>query len=290
MRFDFIKMQACGNDFVIMDSMNHEPPKFSVKEVQWICDRHYGLGADGFVILKTGERTHATWIFYNSDGSIAEMCGNAARCVIAYLQENHFPNESPLSLETKAGIIRGRRIDRSVVEIALFPLDKEMPEMRHKVLPVGEYNIELHTINTGVPHAVIEVKDITTFPIDKIGEALVKHEAFGPEGTNVTFYQRVVGNRIRSTTFERGVEKETFACGTGVAASAIVYSQNYLQAFPIEVLTPGGEIQVDASPYSKMLLLTGKAEHVYNVTLEDLPTNFEQPLLYSNYKRAAKDA
>lgn len=284
MRFDFVKMQACGNDFILFDSMNHQPPKFAAHEIRWICDRHFGIGADGLVVLTPGERTHASWTFYNSDGSEAEMCGNAARCVIAHLHENHFPEESPIALETKAGVIRGRRIDRSTVELALFELTPERSEYKQLVLAVGEYNLEVNLINTGVPHAVIEVKDITTFPIEQIGSALVRHEAFGEQGSNITFYQRVVGNRIRSTTFERGVEKETFACGTGVAAAALVYSQTYMQQLPVEVLAPGGELLVDVSPYSKMLLLTGRVEHVFNLTLEDIPNNFEQPVLYSLYE------
>lgn len=284
MRFTLYKMQACGNDFLFFDSMHHEPPMFYQQEIRWLCDRHFGVGADGLVVLASGKNTHAQWTFYNSDGSEAEMCGNAARCAILFLQIKYFPNHTPISILTAAGIVRGRCLDPRIVELALFDLKEEGHEVNHKVVPVGEQNFEVYSVNTGVPHAVIEVKDILTYPIEEVGKKLVHHPAFGSKGTNVTFFQRLVGNRIRTTTFERGVEKETFACGTGVAAAAIAYSQNYLQPFPIEVLAPGGDLIVDSSPVSQMLLITGPAEFVFEINVEDIPRNFEKPFLYSESK------
>lgn len=285
MRLTLYKMQACGNDFLLLDSMNHETPVFHPTEVAWVCDRHYGIGADGFVVLAAGKTAHAEWTFYNSDGSQADMCGNAARCAILYLQLKYFPNHTPISIQTRAGIIRGRCLDKRTVELAMFSLQEEGREVYQKILPVGDDNFQVNTIDTGVPHAVIEVKDIYTYPIREIGKKLVKHPAFGTKGSNITFFQRLVGNRIRSTTFERGVEDETLACGTGVAAAAMVFSQNYLQQFPIEVITPGGNLFVDSSPVSHMLLLIGPAEFVFEVNVEDLLRNFERPYLFSEGKR-----
>jgi len=285
MRFPFHKMHGCGNDFLILDYLGGEAPKFYPSEVAYLCDRHYGLGADGLVVLTESSTAHAGWYFYNSDGSPAAMCGNAARCAIRYLIDKHYPEEIPVSLETEVGIIKGRRIDMgNEVEITLFPTAIRSFEYDQKLVTAGENSFDIYSLNTGVPHAVIEVKDIDTYPILDVGRRLLKHPVFGEEGTNVTFFQRYVGQKIKTTTFERGVEHETFACGTGVAAAAIIYSELYMQPFPIEVETPGGTLKVDVSPVSKMLLLQGPAEYVYTVELDAIPRNFEKRHLLSDRK------
>jgi diaminopimelate epimerase len=287
MNLKFTKMQGCGNDFLILDYVNSEPPPFYPREVQFLCDRHFGIGADGLVLLQPGDNNaHARWTYYNSDGSEAEMCGNAARCVVKFLAEKHFPNESPISIQTKAGVIRGRMIeDTPLVEIALFKKDNNHFEYKQKVIKTEHHTFDLCSINTGVPHAVIEVKDIFAYPILSVGKELVKHPAFGDEGTNVTFYQRLVGSRIRSTTFERGVENETFACGTGVAAAAVIFSETYLQPLPVEVVTPGGEMKVDLSPVSEWIVIQGPAEYVFEVEMEGVFSAFEKPFLFSGNRR-----
>jgi diaminopimelate epimerase len=280
-------MHGCGNDFLILDYLHGDPPTFYDWEIAYLCDRHFGLGADGFVVLKTSPEAHAAWDFYNSDGSMAEMCGNAARCVIKYLVDKHYPLESPISLETRAGIIKGRKMEESsLVEVMLLPHKNVQLEYTQKVIKSGESAYEVYVVDTGVPHAVIDVKDIDSYPILEVGRKLHKHPAFGPAGTNVTFFQRLVGQKIRSSTFERGVEYETFACGTGVAAAAFVYSEVYLQPFPMQVSVPGGELIVDISPVSKVLLLQGPAEYVYTVEVQEFPRSFEKPHLFSNRRRS----
>lgn len=286
MRFPFHKMHGCGNDFLIIDYLGAHAPEFFPEEITYLCDRHYGLGADGLVVLYEEKDVHAAWRFYNSDGSRAEMCGNAARCVIKYLAERHYPNEVPISLKTDVGVVRGKLLEDNpnIVEITLSSTPIKDFEYEQKLVVAGENSFDVYSINTGVPHAVLEVKDISTYPILDVGKRLLKHPAFGPAGTNVTFFQRMVGQRIKATTFERGVEYETFACGTGVAAAAIVYSELFLQPFPIEVEVPGGVLNVDVSPVSKMLLLQGPAQHVYTVELDGLPRHFDKPFLFSDRK------
>jgi len=286
MKFPFHKMHGCGNDFIIIDYIGVQAPDFFPSEITYLCDRHYGLGADGFVVLYEEKDVHAGWRFFNSDGSPAEMCGNAARCVIKYLAERHYPNEVPISLRTDVGIIKGKVMEENpqIVEITLSPVALKDFEYEQKLVVAGENSFDVYCINTGVPHAVIEVRDIATYPILDVGRKLLKHPVFGEAGTNVTFFQRLVGSKIKATTFERGVEHETFACGTGVAAAAIIYSELFLQPFPIEVEAPGGVLEVDVSPVSKMLLLRGSAEHVYTLELEHIPRNFEKPVLYSDRK------
>lgn len=285
-----IKMQGCGNDFLFMDYIQGDAPNFYPREVRYLCDRHFGLGADGLVILQKSPEAHAQWKFYNSDGSEAEMCGNAARCAIKYLSERYYPHDVPITLQTKAGLIKGKPVEHSdLIEVTLSPNHFERFEYDHKIIATDKYSLEVYFINTGVPHAVIEVKDIMTYPILQVGQDLRHHPTFGPEGTNVTFYQRLVGSRIRSTTYERGVENETMACGTGAAAAAVIYSEVYLQPMPIEVHVPGGDLIVDLSPVSKMLLLQGPARYVFDINITDIPPGFESLRLFSSRVKEAKE-
>jgi diaminopimelate epimerase len=212
------------------------------------------------------------------------MCGNAARCAIKFLQTYHPSSEEIISLETEIGIIKGKVLPDGLVELTLLP-EAISFQYEHKVLKVDELAIDAMCITTGVPHAVIEVKDIETYPIDRVGAALVGHSAFGEAGTNVTFFERVMGNRIKATTFERGVERETLACGTGAAAAAILYTELYLQHFPVEVVLPGGELEVSLSSVAKKLLIKGPAEMVAEITLTNLPRNFRPPEPYGRRKK-----
>ena len=231
--------------------------------------------------------THASWKFYNADGSEAEMCGNAARCALRYLSEKYFEHDSPISLETLSGVVQGRMLEDApgMVELALLNKGDEPFNYEHKVIKTEHHTFEAYVINTGVPHAVIEVKDIFSYPIVQVGRELQHHPAFGNAGTNVTFFQRLIGQRIRATTFERGVSKETMACGTGVVAAAIVFVEVYHMQFPIEVVVPGGEMTVGLSPVSKWVLLQGPANYVYNIEVGEIPSNFETPYLFSENKR-----
>ena len=286
MRLKFYKMQGCGNDFLILDYVNADPPRVYANEVGFLCDRHFGIGADGLVILHSSKEPgiDAAWTFYNSDGSEAQMCGNAARCAIRFLAEKYADPDSVVSLRTKAGIIKGRKLEDGRIEIALFHKGDAPFRFEECIIKTSEHMFTAHLINTGVPHAVLEVKDILTYPIDKVGKMLVHHDLFGADGSNITFFQKGVGQKIRSTTFERGVERETFACGTGAVAAAIVHSELYFQPFPINVLVPGGELAVDISPVSKMVLLQGSALHVMSVDIDEIPQDYDRPLLYGDSK------
>ena len=189
MRMKLVKMQGCGNDFLVIDSMSGEAPSFSPKEISFICDRHYGVGADGFIILHSGDDVHAKWDFYNSDGSEAEMCGNGSRCAIRFLADHHFPDAEVIGIETLAGLIRGRVVNGDIVEVALFSDKDHNLEYEEKIIEANQQMHQVFFINTGVPHAVIQVDDILDFPIAEVGKSLVHHEAFGSGGTNVTFFR-----------------------------------------------------------------------------------------------------
>lgn len=270
-------MQGCGNDFLFVDSIRNLPPRFTPTEVRFYCDRHFGVGADGLVVLKSSETADVGWDFFNSDGSRAEMCGNAARCAIRYVSEKYLPDET-VAIETAAGIVKGRMLADRRVEVGLSAPHADFASTEH-ILEIDKNVYQLNCVNTGVPHAVLEVKDLMTYPIARVGKQIQAHPLFKAKGTNVTFYQRLVANRIRATTFERGVAAETLACGTGAAAAALIFSQNYAQPLPVNVSVPGGDLVVDLSPVSRVLLLVGPAEYVFEVDMESAPSHFEkQPI------------
>lgn len=261
-----IKMQGCGNDFIFIDQMKAKKPlSLGASSVRSLCDRHFGVGADGIAILSPGTHTDAQWNFFNTDGSRAEMCGNAARCAILYLADHYFTSQRSISLATEAGVIHGKKVDDRLVEVTMPMPKTESFSYDEKLVRLDSEVLRLFCVNTGVPHAVIETEDFKNFPKEKIGQALVKHPIFGEAGSNITFFQKKETHRILSSTFERGVECETLACGTGVTAAALIYSQLYLSTFPILVEVPGGTLEVDkrGSEY----FLKGAASYVMEITL-----------------------
>lgn len=278
------KMQGCGNDFLILDLMDSPTEEFDTDTIVALCDRHFGVGADGFLILQKDQDTLAKWTFYNCDGSLAEMCGNAARCVVRYLTENYFSQEPLITLATKAGVVKGRVLEKNLVEVALLPYERVSGKYEEKTLKFGDSALRVYWLNTGVPHAVIEVEKLSDHPITEVGQFLVNHPAFGEEGTNVTFFEKKIGNEINSTTFERGVEKETFACGTGVSAAAVVYSELYYRSYPVQVETPGGTLTVDVSPEKEVLLLRGNAEYICEIDIDFSLIKLNHRQLYETKK------
>ncbi len=281
MKVHFIKMQGCGNDFLVVDAIRAATaPRFRPYEVQYYCDRHFGVGADGLVVLHRSDKADVGWTFYNSDGSAAEMCGNAARCVIRYVSEKYLPDET-ISIETLAGIVKGRKLSDGGVEVSLVQQKPFVFDYREMILEIDKTAYQVYCTDTGVPHAVLEVRDLITYPITRVGKQIQSHPVFKDKGTNVTFWQKLVSNRIRATTFERGVGAETLACGTGAAAAALIFSQLYAQPLPINISVPGGELMIDLSPVSRVLLLTGPAEYVFEVELESAPPHFEKQTIFS---------
>lgn len=265
MKLQFVKMEGCGNDFVFIDAIRGRGiNSLNANQVQQICDRHFGVGADGVVILSEGQGAHAQWKFYNSDGSKAEMCGNAARCAILFLGDRYFPNENVISIQTLSGIVKGKKLGPNLAEVAM--VSKQNPQYRYsdKTVVIEDMGpIRTYFIDTGVPHVVVEVDSLKDYPILKVGALIRSNPIFGRQGTNVTFFQKSTNNIISATTYERGVENETLACGTGAVAAASIFSELYLQPLPLLVKVPGGELTVDMSPISKIALLRGAAHYVF---------------------------
>lgn len=238
MLLEFTKMNGAGNDFVIVDNRAGKiqiTPEQAVK----ICDRHRGIGADGVMLLipcASGKADWA-WDFFNSDGSRADMCGNGARCFARFIQKLAGAKDS-LTFETAAGIITANFQGERVTINLTAPRDMRLNETVS--LKSGETTI--HSFNTGVPHAVIFVNDADQAMVQPIGEEIRYHPHFAPRGTNVNFVQLLDANCIRVRTYERGVEGETLACGTGVTASALISAMLKNFTSPVQVHVAGGDV------------------------------------------------
>ncbi len=231
----FWKMSGAGNDFLVIDHRKPLIPKKLMAEfARRVCRRKFSVGADGLFLIEPSEKVDFKWRFFNADGSEAEMCGNGARCVarFAYM---HGIAAARMQFETLAGIIDATVAD-TLVTIRMtsphsFRFDRQV-EVEGQMLMV-------HSVDTGVPHAVIFVDDIQTTDVVGLGRQLRHHPVFAPAGTNVNFVGRSAdGLAIR--TYERGVEDETMACGTGVVAGALIAAAKGMADSPVAMVTSGG--------------------------------------------------
>ena len=265
---EFTKMNGAGNDFVLIDNRERKID-LAREQVARICHRQRGVGADGLFLLvpnATGKAEWA-WEFYNSDGSTADMCGNGARCFARFIQKKAGTN-GQTTFETGAGVITAAFHGESVTVSLTPPKDLELAQ---KVV-TKDGPLTVHSINTGVPHAVIFVPDADKAMVQQLGQEIRYHPHFAPKGTNVNFVQVLGKNSIRVRTYERGVEGETLACGTGVTASALIASRVHGFTSPIKVQVQGGDIlevsfSEQASNFSDVRL-TGPAEFVFEGRLE----------------------
>jgi diaminopimelate epimerase len=268
MVLDFTKMNGAGNDFVLVDNRARKI-SLSREQVVRFCDRHRGVGADGVLLLvpsATGKADWA-WEFYNSDGSTGEMCGNGARCFARFVQKLTGLKRG-LTFETEAGVITASFQGEQVTVNLTPPHDLRLNQQIS--LSVGTATV--HSINTGVPHAVLFVPDADKAMVQQLGPEIRRHPHFGPKGTNVNFVQRLGPNEIRVRTFERGVEGETLACGTGVTASALISARLHGFTSPIKVRVQGAEelevgFRNEAGEFADVRL-SGPAEFVFEGRME----------------------
>ncbi|MCK4912167.1 MAG: diaminopimelate epimerase [Candidatus Omnitrophica bacterium] len=220
---EFYKLQASGNDFILLDNINRKnkiSSSFYKKFASKYCSRKLGIGADGVLVIEASKKADFKMRIFNADGSEAEMCGNGARCIglWAYLTKK----KKNVKFETKAGIIEakvgGKSNDRLVKLKTSTPVGLKMDLS----LNISGRKIKVNFINTGVPHTVIFVQGLDKIDIDKIGREVRFHKQFKPAGTNVNFVEIKSNNSLSIRTYERGVEAETLACGTGSLASAMI--------------------------------------------------------------------
>ncbi len=262
----FTKMAASGNDFAVIEDRGSriKNRKLSVL-ARKICDHKYGVGADGFLVLEKSKIADIRMRIFNADGSEAEMCGNGARCTALYISRQSAVDSRPrkTTIETKAGIIdaevAGNNVKIKLTDPKSVRLD--IP------IKINNRDMKVNFIDTGVPHVVIFIEGLEKINILPLGRLIRHHEKFSPRGANVNFVEVISRDSIKVRTYERGVEDETLACGTGSAASAIIFALKTNAPKKIHVHTRSKEVLAlyfarSVDKFSNVWL-EGKARKVY---------------------------
>jgi diaminopimelate epimerase len=264
MQLSFTKMNGAGNDFVLIDNRDASLALASTSIIR-LCDRHRGVGADGVLVVEPPKNgADFRMRYYNADGGEAEMCGNGARCFARFARKVSGTTAEKISFETPAGIIGAECLGELVQITMSDPHSHRDPQ----ILETNGRPLEVHFLNTGVPHAVVFVNDLESVAVVKVGAALRYHSAFAPKGTNANFAQFLAPSSIAIRTYERGVEDETLACGTGVCAAALLHHLRSGDPSPISVRVRGGDtLQVDFEKTPggfRHVTLTGPADFVFD--------------------------
>ena len=258
----FYKMQGSGNDFIVIDNRELRVPVADMERwAQKVCARAFGVYGDGLFFLEESDDPALSyrWHFYNSDGSRAEMCGNASRCAGRLA---HALGMAPAEhvFGTDAGPIKAKVLtegpDAGRVKVQLTPPKDIVTDIE---LAVDDQPLTVHFANTGVPHVVVFVDDVSKVEIMDMGPKLRYHEHFAPAGTNVNFAQVVDGSTLLLRTYERGVEGETLACGTGASATQLLANRLGLTGTKADLTTTSGE-QLTVTVEGGSLFLQGAAE------------------------------
>lgn len=275
----FWKMNGAGNDFVVLNNLEEQLPQELFPQVaRTLCERHMSIGADGMMVVeKPTQGGDYKMLFFNSDGSMGEMCGNGARCICRYGYENGLAGEIQ-TVETTAGIVTGQRIDRRLYKIRLndpTTIKLDAPVEVDGVKYACSY-VELG--NPGIPHAVVpyhNLKNADQNELRELGRKIRWHSDF-PKGANVNFYEITGEDTVYERTFERGVEDFTYACGTGTGSLVTVLTlQGKVSGHSVKVDMTGGQLIIDVEREGsaiRNLYLTGPTNIVAKgeVTDEDL--------------------
>ncbi|MCP4653320.1 MAG: diaminopimelate epimerase [Candidatus Omnitrophica bacterium] len=257
----FCKVQASGNDFILLDARKSKGINYKQFAKKY-CQRHLGVGADGLLVIESSMKALFKMRIFNSDGSEAEMCGNGARCVVLWARKN-ITDKKIIHFDTIAGIVESEKVDRGVK----VKLPNPFGEKHNIPLKVYSRGLKVNFINTGVPHAVVLVQALASIDVNAIGREIRFHKKFAPAGVNVNFVELTGPNSIELRTYERGVEAETLACGTGMVASAIISSRFFTSKdakFKVRVKNKSGEtITVYFDKQQNSVWLGGKASQIY---------------------------
>jgi diaminopimelate epimerase len=231
----FAKMNGAGNDFILIDNRRGEIGPEAAELARRVCHRRLAVGADGLILIEPSETADFAWRFFNSDGSLAEMCGNGARCAARFAHFHGIAGPT-MRFETLAGLIRaelrGNEVAVGITPPLLVGLDV--------ALAVSTGTLRVDCLDTGVPHAVVFVDDPAAVDVQALGREIRFHRRFAPAGTNVNFAGVKEPGRLALRTYERGVEDETLACGTGATAAALAAARRFGWASPVSVDTASG--------------------------------------------------
>ncbi|MCX5820667.1 MAG: diaminopimelate epimerase [Deltaproteobacteria bacterium] len=266
---EFYKMSGSGNDFILIDNRDGSLAVGDIVAfVKSVCERKVSVGADGLIVIESSDKVDFRWRYFNADGSEVEMCGNGGRCAARFALLRGIAGEK-MSFETVAGIIDAE-VRGDIVKLRL-------PDPRNLVtedrIRIENKDLFVSSINTGVPHVVYFVRDPDQFDVFNTGRAIRYHEHYQPAGTNANFAAVVDGHTLRVRTYERGVEDETLACGTGSVASALIAARKGLVESPVDVRVQSGELlrihfEQTEGGFTKVYL-EGKAKVVYQGELWD---------------------
>lgn len=242
MEIEFTKLSGAGNDFIVIDNRDAKLPESDRRALfsKW-CRRGMAVGADGVLLVEhadAGNAAHFRMRYYNADGGEAETCGNGSRCIARFAFEKKIaPRE--MTFQTLAGDYHAAVLDNGHVRLQMSDAHELQMEKLRTSLHDADTPVEF--VNTGVPHAVVFVEDLDNAPVIDFGRRLRHDAAFAPAGTNVNFVKITSPSQLRVRTYERGVEDETLACGTGCIASTIMAARRGLITTPAEVTTASGE-------------------------------------------------
>ena len=259
MQIEFYKYQGTGNDFILLDNRQNMYDAITSEQVMKMCDRRFGIGADGLLLLNNKEGFDFEMIYYNADGKEGSMCGNGGRCIVKFA--------SKLGIKKKEYSFSA--VDGS--HKAEIDLDKEVSLKMNDVKDV-KFILNYYLLNTGSPHYVKYVKNVETIDIVTEGRKIRNSKDFEENGVNINFVEIMSDDEIYVRTYERGVEDETLSCGTGVTAAALVSAHNDNGFNRVEVKTMGGELSVEFEKISETefidIWLCGPANFVFSGTIE----------------------
>jgi diaminopimelate epimerase len=273
----FLKMQGTGNDFVLIDCIEHKAMR-SYEDAQFVslarkvCDRRFGIGADQVLLLFPSESADFMMRIFNADGSEVEMCGNGIRCLAKYIWDKGYSDKEVLDIDTRAGTIRPRRSEGMVtvdmgipiLEAQDIPVNLDGPVVDYP-LKIEDREFKITCVSMGNPHAVIVVDNVDDFPVSYYGPLIETHELF-PNRTNVEFIEIKGPKEIRMRVWERGTG-ETFACGTGASAVAVASAVKKLTGRDVTVHLLGGDLFLKWGD-NDHVFMTGPAVTVYNGVID----------------------
>jgi len=260
-------MHGASNDFILVDDRKKKFPASNTKWLAGIACRKTGVGCEGIILIQPSAKADFRMRFFNPDGSEVEMCGNGARCV-ARLARDIKVAPGRMTIDTVAGLLNARVMGDNVCLWMTTPRDWRLNRTYKAAGKILKYGF----VNTGVPHCVVEVKDLDACDVQKLGAATRYHREFAPAGTNANFISVTGPRSLRVRTYERGVEAETLACGTGITASALVAARMGKVKPPVKVTAASGDVlTVDfklTKDGAENVTLLGPAVHVFHGVLE----------------------
>ncbi|WP_130735582.1 diaminopimelate epimerase [Flavobacterium sp. J27] len=259
MKLTFYKYQGTGNDFVMIDNRHNTFPKNDTKLVAFLCDRRFGIGADGLILLENHEQYDFKMVYYNSDGNESSMCGNGGRCLVAFAKQLEIVQN-----EAQFEAIDGYHFATISKENLISLQMKDVTKI--EVFPNHTF------LNTGSPHHVEMVSDLTHFDVKTVGSQIRYSDLYGKAGSNINFVKQIDNDKFAVRTYERGVEDETLSCGTGVTAVAIaMYHNKVTPSNHVKLQVKGGNLEVNFEEENgkfKHVFLTGPAKFVFEGIIE----------------------